>query len=70
MIDAIVNNKIKAAEYVVESGDADANLKHIACKFLMNHYKSIGDANNLMRYYIIAGGLPIKSTAIYDEMGL
>lgn len=70
MLFAIVNQDVDVAKRVLLSGDADSHLKHIACKFLMGHYKESGDSENLMRYYVIAEQYSLKSSAIYDEMGL
>lgn len=70
MLFAIVNQNVEVAKQVLLSEYADSTLKHIACKFLMDHFKESGDAENLMRYYVLAEQYSLKSSAIYDEMGL
>ncbi|ARU61965.1 hypothetical protein CBW65_13845 [Tumebacillus avium] len=70
MLRAIVDSDITSAESVLMVENAPSNLKYLVCKFLMNHYKEIGDAENLMRYYVIAEEHCVNNSAIYDEAGL
>lgn len=70
MLSAIVNQDVSIAERILLQEDADSRLKHIACKFLMEHCKETGDAENLLRYYVLAEQYSLNTSAIYDEMGL
>ncbi|MGB8955294.1 MAG: helix-turn-helix transcriptional regulator [Tumebacillaceae bacterium] len=70
MLYAIVNEDINAAKQVLEYQGVAEPLKALACKFLMNYYSRIGDAENLMRYYRIADTYTSEQSAIYDEMGI
>jgi tetratricopeptide (TPR) repeat protein len=71
ILHAIVNEDISTAAQVVMMEGTTNDLKRIACKFLMEYYCRIGDSENLMRYYVIAGSYGTNdSTIIIDEEGL
>lgn len=70
LLHAIVHEDLSAAEQVLAAEGIPVSLKLTACKFLMDFYKCIGDAENLMRYYVIADSYESEKFAIYDGMGL
>jgi tetratricopeptide (TPR) repeat protein len=55
------------AEYVVSQEKFGKAVRYLACKFLMQFYRRIGDSNNFIRYYEIGEKLNPTNFEILDE---
>lgn len=63
---ARTNREIEYAEMVLNRTALSVKLRSVACVFLMNYYKGIGDSDSLMRYYDISESLGVNDSDILD----